>query len=72
MGWKWFKKKKEEVAPVQYCCECGGKMMRQTTLDEFMDILSKEQKRLPIELENAEVVETIGLGGKTRRRRGMI
>ena len=51
MGWKWFKKKKEEVAPVQYCCECGGKMMRQTTLDEFMDILSKEQKRLPIELE---------------------
>ena len=72
MKWKWFGKRVEETVPIVYCCECGGKTMRQTTLDEFMDILSKEQKKLDFSFEDAEVVETIGLGGKPRKRRGMI
>ena len=32
-------------------CICGGKKMRQTTLDEFMDITPVSQKRLTIEEE---------------------
>ena len=63
--------RKKSLPPKQYvmCCICGGKKMRQTTLDEFMDITPVSQKRLPITFE---MTERVGMKSKARKYRGMI
>ena len=67
-------RKKEVTTPKQitYCCVCGGKKMRQTTLDKFMDITGPLQQRLPIDFDKYEVTEKVGLDSNPRRYRRMI
>ena len=59
--------KKIERAEPHYCCQCGGRKTRQTTLDEFFDLTPITQERLfPVPTQR------IGMGGKLRRYRGGI
>ena len=72
--WNRIMRKKVGKPPKQYvyCCVCGGKKMRQTTLDEFMDITGPLQYKLPIDFDKYEVTEKVGLDSNPRRYRGMI
>lgn len=64
MKWKLWKKQTQEQT-YKACCECGKKMMRQTTLDEFFDITPREQEKL-FPLPVKALTETFGLEGKRR------
>tara|TARA_E500000318_G_C3490983_1_gene184333 strand:+ start:359 stop:592 length:234 start_codon:yes stop_codon:yes gene_type:complete len=69
--WKFWKKVTEAEtvqSKVKYCCNCGGKIMRQTTLDEFFDLTPESQKRLT----DYEMTESVGFGNTPRRYRGML
>ena len=68
------KKEETPIKQMHFCCNCGGKKMRQTTLDEFMDLTPKSQKKLPIDFDKdiEEVTERVGMGSNPRRYRGMI
>lgn len=72
--WKFWKKVKETKtveSKVKYCCNCGGKVMRQTTLDEFFDLTPESQKRLTdYEMTDYEMTESVGFGNTPRRYRG--
>tara|TARA_X000001382_G_scaffold79842_1_gene56103 strand:- start:845 stop:1093 length:249 start_codon:yes stop_codon:yes gene_type:complete len=74
--WKFWKKVQETPtvnSSVKYCCNCGGKVMRQTKLNEFFDMTPTNQKRLyDFEKENREVTESIGFNNKRRKYRGNI
>jgi len=77
---RWFERfrKKPTVKDRSYCCQCGGKQMRQTTLDEWdPHVFRPDTQRLITEyvsdyLHSDETTERVGMKSEKRKYRGNI
>lgn len=73
---KWFERfrKKPTVDDRSYCCQCGGKQMRQTTLDEWdPHVFRPDTQRLISDYTPTdEITERVGMKSGKRKYRGNI
>jgi hypothetical protein len=73
---KWFERfrKKPTVDDRSYCCQCGGKQMRQTTLDEWdPHVFRPDTQRLISDYTTTdEITERVGMKSSKRKYRGNI
>lgn len=73
---KWFERfrKKPTVDDRSYCCQCGGKQMRQTTLDEWDPQVFRpaSQRLISDYIPTDEITERVGMKSDKRRYRGNI
>ena len=73
---KWFERfrKKPTVDDRSYCCQCGGKQMRQTTLDEWdPHVFRSDTQRLITDyIPTDEITERVGMKSDKRKYRGNI
>tara|TARA_R100000808_G_scaffold5335_1_gene16330 strand:+ start:6380 stop:6604 length:225 start_codon:yes stop_codon:yes gene_type:complete len=73
---KWFERfrKKPTVDDRSYCCQCGGKQMRQTTLDEWdPHVFRPDTQRLISDyIPTDEITERVGMKSDKRKYRGNI
>ena len=73
---KWFERfrKKPTVDDRSYCCLCGGKQMRQTTLDEWdPHVFRPDTQRLISDYTPTdEITERVGMKSSKRKYRGNI
>ena len=73
---KWFERfrKKPTVDDRSYCCQCGGKQMRQTTLDEWdPHVFRPDTQRLISDyIPTDEITERVGMKSNKRKYRGNI
>jgi len=73
---KWFERfrKKPTVDDRSYCCQCGGKQMRQTTLDEWDPHAFRPdtQRLISDYTPTDEITERVGMKSDKRKYRGNI